>query len=162
MSAYLLERCGVKLVRSHLSVTVIASRDWWTNFGQLRSFLYCCKSSKCLASHAGVFRKVVLTPSSENAFEKGSKLFGQAMARNLCDNKEKYLSDFQCRSRRSWGGKMDLKRSTISTTTMIIGACYSPLCSGGKEKLSLGWSADAPFSCSVSWSWAASTRLLWV
>lgn len=29
------------------------------------------------------------------------------------------------------------------------GACYSPLCSGGKEKLSLGWSADAPFSCSV-------------
>ena len=44
---------------------------------------------------------------------------------------------------------MDLKRSTISTTTMITGACYSPLCSGGKEKLSFGWSADAPFSCSV-------------
>lgn len=31
---------------------------------------------------------------------------------------------------------MDLKRSTISSTTMIAGAWYTPLFSGGKEKLS--------------------------
>lgn len=63
--------------------------------------------------------RVVFPPSPENAFEEGCKVFGQAMARNVCDNKEKCLCHFKCRSPLSSGGKMDLKRSTISTTTMI-------------------------------------------
>ena len=77
-------------------MTVTVNRDWWTNFRHpvvvLSSLSCCCKSSKCLASHAGVFRRVVFPPSPENAFEKGYKVFGQAIARNVCDNEEKCLS----------------------------------------------------------------------
>ena len=84
------------------------------------SLSYCCKSSKCSTSHGGVFSSQSRISSlPENAFEEGCKVFGQAMARNVCDNKEKCLCHFKCRSPLSSGGKMDLKRSTISTTTMI-------------------------------------------
>ena len=144
-------------------MTVTVNRDWWTNFRHpvvvLSSLSCCCKSSKCLASHAGVFRRVVFPPSPENAFEKGYKVFGQAIARNVCVNEEKCLSADRVglqAVRWTWNEVLYLRLQWSHGLDTLL---YVP--AGKRSYPYIRWSSNAPFFCSVFWPWA-STPLPWV
>lgn len=132
-------------------MTVTAKTDWWTNFGHpvvvLSSLSCCCKSSKCLASNAGVFRRVVFPPSP------------QAIARNVCVNEEKCLSADRVglqAVRWTWNEVLFLRLQWSQGLDTLL---YVP--AGKRSYPDIRWSADAPFFCSVSWPWA-STLLPWV